>query len=223
MSLEYMKITGYKDEDFSKPVSGDPYNLMINPESIKWNRTIEYNEQQPIDTSSTSQKYKSTPSDNLSFDIVIDCTGVVDNKRTDLSKEIQALEDIVYTYNGEIHRPNFVKIQWGNNLVFYSVLKSFDTTYTLFKPDGSPLRAKISLSFGKYISSDKRAKEDNESSPDITHMVEVVEGESLPQLSEKVWNSPFYYVQVAKYNDLNKFRSLKGGEQLLFPPIIKPT
>ena len=191
MSLEYMKITGYKDEDFSKPVSGDPYNLMINPESIKWNRTIEYNEQQPIDTSSTSQKYKSTPSDNLSFDIVIDCTGVVDNKRTDLSKEIQALEDIVYTYNGEIHRPNFVKIQWGNNLVFYSVLKSFDTTYTLFKPDGSPLRAKISLSFGKYISSDKRAKEDNESSPDITHMVEVVEGESLPQLSEKVWNSPF--------------------------------
>ena len=139
MSLEYMKITGYKDEGFTQAVSGDPYNLMINPESIKWSRTIEYNEQQPIDTSSTSQKYKSTPSDNLSFDIVIDCTGVVDNKRTDLTKEIQTLEDIVYTYNGEIHRPNFVKIQWGSDLVFYSVLKSFDTTYTLFKPDGSPL------------------------------------------------------------------------------------
>ena len=56
MSLEYMKITGYKDEGFTQAVSGDPYNLMINPESIKWSRTIEYNEQQPIDTSSTSQK-----------------------------------------------------------------------------------------------------------------------------------------------------------------------
>ncbi|WP_420571500.1 hypothetical protein [Kordia sp.] len=223
MALEYMKITGYKDEDFTQAVSGDPYNLMINPESIKWSRSIEYNEQQPIDTSTTSQKYKHTPSDNLSFDIVIDCTGVVDNKRTDLNKEIEALEDIVYTYNGDIHRPNFVKIQWGSDLVFYSVLKSFDTTYTLFKPDGSPLRAKISLSFGKYVSADKRKKEDNESSPDISHMIEVVQGDSLPQLSNKVWNTPYYYVQVAQYNDLNKFRQLKGGQQLLFPPIIKPT
>ena len=93
MALEYMKITGYKDENFAQAVSGDPYNLMINPESIKWSRTIEYNEQQPIDTSSTSQKYKSTPSDSLSFDIVIDCTGVVDNKRTDLTKEIENLDE----------------------------------------------------------------------------------------------------------------------------------
>lgn len=223
MGLQFMKITGYLDEDFKKPVSGNPYSLMLNPDSIKWNRSIEYNEQQPIDSSTTSQKYKSTPSDNLSFDIVIDCTGIVDKTRTDLASEIQALEDIVYTYNGDIHRPNFVKIQWGNDLVFYSVLKSFDTTYTLFKPDGSPLRAKISLSFGQYTSPEKRAKEDQENSPDITHLVEVVEGETLPQLSNKMWNTPYYYVQVAQYNDLNKFRHLKGGQKLIFPPIIKPT
>jgi hypothetical protein len=54
-------------------------------------------------------------------------------------------------------------------------------------------------------------------------LVEVVQGDSLPQLSNKVWNTPYYYVQVAQYNDLNKFRQLKGGQQLLFPPIIKPT
>lgn len=215
-----MKITGYKDEEFKTPVSGKPYTLMLNPESIKWNRSIEYNEQHPIDSSATSQKYKSTPSDNLSFDIVIDCTGIVFSKRTDMATEIKALEDIVYTYNGEIHRPNFVKIQWGNDIVFYSVLKSFDTTYTLFKPDGTPLRAKISLSFGQYTSPEKRKKEDNETSPDITHLVEVIEGQSLPQLSNKMWNSPYYYTQVAAYNDLNKFRHLKGGIALVFPPII---
>lgn len=223
MGMQYMKITGYTDEEFKNPVAGEPYNLMLNPESIKWNRTIEYNEQHPIDASSSSQKYKSTPSDNLSFDIVIDCTGVVDSKRTDLAAEIKTLEDIVYTYNGDIHRPNFVKIQWGNDLVFLSVLKSFDTTYTLFKPDGSPLRAKISLSFGQYISPEKRKKEDNENSPDITHLVEVTQGQTLPQLSNKMWNSPYYYIQVAHYNNLNKFRHLKGGSKLIFPPIIKST
>ena len=110
-SLELMKITGYTDEKFTSAFSGDPYTVMINPESIKWDRSIEYNEQQPPDSSSASQKYKSTPSDKLNFDIVIDCTGVVDSKRTDMSKEIEALEKIVFTYNGDIHRPNFVKVQ----------------------------------------------------------------------------------------------------------------
>jgi hypothetical protein len=221
MSLELLKITGYLDEDFSSAVSGDPYEVMMNPESIKWNRSITYNEQQPIDSSSPEQKYKSTPSDNLSFDLVIDCTGIVDAKRTDLAKEIKVLEDIIFTYNGKIHRPNYVKIQWGANIIFFSVLKTFNTTYTLFKPDGSPLRAKVSLSFGEYTSSKKRNQEEKKSSPDLTHLIEAVEGESLPQLCNKVWNSPYYYTQVAKYNGLNKFRHLKGGQQLIFPPLVK--
>ena len=28
------------------------------------------------------------------------------------------------------------------------------------------------------------------------------------------------YIQVAKFNNLNKFRNLSGGSQLIFPPII---
>ena len=66
-------------------ISGDPYTLMINPNSIKWNRKIQYNEQQPLDASTASQKYKSTPSDELSFEITIDCTGIVDSKRIDMA------------------------------------------------------------------------------------------------------------------------------------------
>mgnify|MGYP000624787515 FL=1 len=110
-NLELMKITGYTDEEFSSAFSGDPYTVMINPESIKRDRAIEYNEQQAPDSSSASQKFKSMPSEKLSFDIVIDCTGVVDTKRTVMYKEISALEKIIFTYNGKNHRPNFVKIQ----------------------------------------------------------------------------------------------------------------
>ncbi|WP_083629274.1 CIS tube protein [Tenacibaculum agarivorans] len=219
MGLEYMKITGYYDGDFMKPIPGNPYEVMINPNSIKWNRKIHYNNQQPIGSSQASQKYKNTAIDELSFEIVIDCTGVVFPKRINMANEIKALEDIVYDYDGKIHRPNYVIVQWGSDLIFKSVLKSFNTTYTLFRPDGSPLRAKVALSFGEYVSPKKKSKEEKKESPDVTHLVEVVEGESLPQLSYKVWNSPFYYVQVAQYNGLNKFRNLKGGQQLLFPPI----
>ena len=222
-SLELMKITGYTDENFQQAFAGQPYTVMINPDNIKWQRGIEYNEQQAPNTSAPSQKYKSTPVEKLNFDITIDCTGIVDSKRVDMAVEISALESIIYTYNGSIHRPNFVKVQWGKSLVFKGVLKSMDTSYTLFKPDGSPLRAKLSLGFSEYISPETVEQADGKQSPDITHLVNVVEGNTLPQLCQKIWNNDSYYVQVAQYNDLNKFRNLKGGQKLIFPPIIQPT
>ncbi|MFH7015523.1 hypothetical protein [Flavobacterium sp. FlaQc-47] len=218
-SLELMKITGYTDEDFQNKFSGNPYAFMINPDTVKIQKNIEYNEQQAPATSSASQKYKSTPSNKLSFEIVIDCTGIVDSGRTDMATEITALETIIYTYNGKIHRPNFVKVQWGQNITFNGVLDSIDISYTLFKPDGSPLRAKISLSFSQYISPKTVTMTDAPESPDLTHIVTVVEGMSLPQLCQQVWNDDSYYIQVAGFNKLNKFRNLNGIDKLIFPPI----
>ncbi|MFT5890106.1 MAG: hypothetical protein ACI9Y7_000195 [Dokdonia sp.] len=223
MGLEFLKMTAFIDGSFMKPSDDIPiYTVMINPNSIKWNRKITYSNKQPLDSSTSSQKYRSTPSVELNFDIIIDCTGVVDASRLDMSTEIRDLELVVYTYNGKIHRPNYVRIQWGQGQIFDSVLKSFNTEYTLFKPNGDPLRAKVSLSFGEYIAPKKAKKKEKKKSPDITHLVEVIEGENLPQLSSKIWETPNYYIQVAQYNDLNKFRNLKGGLELVFPPIIKP-
>lgn len=219
-SLELLKITGYTDEEFRTKFNGEPYSVMMNPESIKWQRSVEYNKKQAPDTSSASQKYQSTPSDRLNFDIVIDCTGVVDSKRTDMAKEINALDKIVYKYNGDIHRPNFVKVQWGEDISFKGVLTSMDVSFTYFKPDGSPLRAKVSLGFSQYISPATLEQLEKDNSPDVTHLVQVVQGETLPQLCQRIWNDESYYIKVAKYNGLNKFRHLQGGEQLVFPPII---
>lgn len=223
MAAIQLKITGYTNKKFSKAFKGDPYKAMINPESIKWKRNIDYNLQQSAGSSSASQKYKSTPSDELSFEIVIDCTGVVDVKRVNMAKEIGDLEKIIFKYNGKIHRPNYVKIQWGKSMIFKSVLKNMDVSYTLFKPDGSPLRAKVALSFGQYIAPAEVEKKDKPESPDMSHMVDVVQGDTLPGLCDRIWNDDSYYIQVAEYNGLNKFRQLKGGNRLVFPPIIQPT
>lgn len=217
--LKHMVITGYTDKEFQDAFEGEPYHVMINPESIKWERAVEYNQQQPPGTSAGSPEYKYTPSEKLSFEIVIDCTGVVDKKRTTMKTEIDALEKIVYTYVSDIHQPNYVTIQWGSYL-FKGVLSSMDTSYTYFKPNGDPLRAKMSLSFAQYVAPTEVEKKDKPNSPDLSHLVVVKEGDSLPQLCNKIWKDPTYYTQVAAYNGLNKFRHLKGGEGLIFPPII---
>ena len=222
-AFQFMKITGYLDKDYQKPVDGQPYTFMINPESVKWQRTVEYADEQTPDSSTPSQRYKYSPGDTLNFDVVIDCTGIVDDERTDMAKETAALENIVFTYHGEIHRPNFVIIRWGEKFAFKGVLTSFDTSYTLFGTDGSPIRAKISLGFSQYTPPAKRKEKENDKSPDVTHLVNVEEGMTLPQLCYKVWNDDSYCVHVARYNDLNKFRNLHGIKKLVFPPLLQPS
>jgi len=51
----------------------------------------------------------------------------------------------------------------------------------------------------------------------IIHIVK--DGETLPDICQKIYGDSNYYIQIAKYNNLKKFRNLKDGDQLIFPPI----
>lgn len=216
-SLKKMRLVAYTDEKFTSKF--DEYVVMLNPEQLKLDSAVNYNEEQAPDSGAPSSKYRSTPGEKLSFDIVIDCSGIVDSQRTDMPTEIKQLQKVVYTYNGDIHRPNYVAIYWGQGLSFKGVLTGMDTSYTYFKPDGTAIRAKISLRFTSYVDAATAAKEEGKNSPDMTHLINVVDGDSLPQISQQVYNDPHLYVQLAAYNRLNKFRHLKAGSQITAPPL----
>lgn len=215
-----MKIVAYSDEKFNSKVAGGEYEVMLNPEKLEWGRSIQYNEETAIDSSSPSSKYNKTNSEKLSFELVIDCTGVIDSKRVDLPAEMSNLSRVIYDYNGSIHRPNFLIINWGRGLAFKCVLTAFNFSYTFFKPDGTPLRARISLEFSSYVDLSTLAKKEDKQSPDVTHRVTVVDGDSLPQISRRIYRSSQYYVQIAEFNGLDKFRHLRAGAMLTVPPLV---
>jgi nucleoid-associated protein YgaU len=218
--MSNMKIVAYSDEKFNTKVANGEYEVMLNPEKIQWGRSIQYNEETAVDSSAPSSKYNKTNSEKLSFDLVIDCTGVVDSKRVDLPTEMSNLSKVIYDYNGAIHRPNYLIINWGRGLAFKCVLTGFNFSYTFFKPDGTPLRAMISLEFSSYIDLGTLAKKENKQSPDVTHRITVVDGDSLPQISRQIYRSSNYYVQIAKFNGLDKFRHLRAGSILTVPPLV---
>ncbi len=138
-----MKIIGYADEKYRTPTKAQPYVVMINPESI---------DSQRMDDAEAPANSGRPPSNTVtrnlfSFNLVIDCTGIVDAKRTDMAMEIAALEKALYSFKGKNHQPNFVKISWGQGPNFKGQITAFDVHYTLFRSDGSPLRAQLALTF----------------------------------------------------------------------------
>jgi nucleoid-associated protein YgaU len=102
------------------------------------------------------------------------------------------------------------------------VLESLNVSYTLFKADGTPLRAKLALKFLGFTSEARIAREENKSSPDLTHLVTVVAGDTLPALCHRIYGSSVYYLKVASVNELVDFRQLRPGQRLQFPRLEGP-
>ncbi len=225
MGLEKMTITAYSDSKFTKKV-GDPFQVYINPDKYTHSFKIDYNNVQAQGSNGPSPDFNKIPPDRVNFELVFDGTGVVPSPRPGASpangntveKQLTQFKNLVFSYNGQIHSPNFLVLSWGT-LLFKCRLTSLNINYTLFMPDGSPLRAKATANFIGFNDEVELALKANKSSPDLTHILTVKAGDTLPLMCNGVYGSSAYYLHVAEYNNLTDFRNLAEGTQLVFPPL----
>lgn len=203
-----------KTEDGSKE-----FKVLINPASITNAVTVNYS---PPARSGNgvgqSAPYNNTEPEDLSFALDFDGTGAISSPAIEVDREIQKLKDVTLKYDGEKHEPNVVIISWGS-LVIKCRLKSISINYSLFKPDGKPLRAKVTLAFMGHMDESEAARKRNNSSPDLSHVLVVKSGDTLPLMCQKIYGDSGMYLEVARVNGLVNFRSLKEGTEILFPPI----
>ncbi len=217
-TLKKLIIESFTDEQFTGSPA-DTFTTMFNPSSYAVKYAVEYEEDQGRGTSALPQKFKQTKPIDFSIDIIIDGTGASEAKEEVIDKVRHFLK-VVYEFDGEIHRPRYLKVVWGT-LLFNCVFKSANVKYTLFRPDGSPLRATISATFHGSVDDEKRVAEENKKSPDLARYHTVTEGETLPLLAYKYYGDPRHFLEVARVNNMNDFRALYAGQKILFPPISK--
>ncbi len=202
--------------DSSKPA----FEALINPAGYKHQRSIEYNKKKTLGQAGAEPKFSAIcPEKIVLQDLVLDGTGVVVLiGMSDVKTMISCLMDVVYKYIGTNHEPNHVRLLWGS-LIFFGRVESIAIDYTLFKPSGEPLRAKLQLTFVGWMSDQEMGLKANRSSPDLTHIVEVKAGDSLPLLCYRIYKDSSYYMEVARVNNITNFRDLKPGLKLRFPPL----
>ncbi len=223
-SLVKMKIKAYSDPGFTKKVG--EYTVMINPEKYSHGYKICYNDVQAQGSPGGTPQFNKVPSDIVSFELVFDGTGVVPTdlpgvipwSEDGIADQIAAFRNLVFTYNGNIHSPNYLSLIWGK-LLFRCRLTKLDFSYTLFKPDGTPLRARVNATFKGFNDEVKLQLKAQKSSPDLSHVLTVKAGDTLPMMCDDVYGRSDYYIQVARVNGLADFRRIKIGTQLLFPPL----
>jgi hypothetical protein len=217
-ALERLLIKAYKEADYTGQPVGE-FQASVNPAEITMAYEMEYDSAQGSGTTGSRMEFKKVKPGDLSLTFFIDGTGA-DGRNVDVQQAVAKFQTVT-GYNGDIHRPNYLKVVWGTLQVKRCVLKSASIAYKLFKPDGIPLRAIITAGFTDNSDDQTRVAMAEDKSPDLTHVLLVKDGDTLPSLCNTVYGNPFLYLEVARANAIDDFRNLEPGTKITFPPLEK--
>jgi nucleoid-associated protein YgaU len=221
-ALRKLKITGYTDKSFDESALApepNPIEVMINPKGYSMAMGIFYTKEQAAGGSGKAVAFNRNKGEAFDLALTLDGTGTVpDAPDKPVNDQLADLRRLMYEIDGEEHSPNFVKLNWGT-MTFKGRLKTLNVDYTLFAPDGSPLRATVKAGFIGFHEHEDYLKAQNLRSPDLTRAVLVEAGQTLPLLCHRIYGDSRYYLAVAAHNRLDDFRTLAPGTMLLFPPL----
>jgi hypothetical protein len=216
--LEKLLIRAYEQADFSGTPVGE-FEAYVNPHEITLAYEMEYDSAQGSGTTGSRMEFKKVKPGDLSLTLFIDGTGA-NGRKAEVQDEVEKFQQVT-GYNGAIHRPNYLKIVWGTLQVKRCVLKSASIAYKLFKPSGVPLRAIITANFTDSSDDQTRVALAQDESADLTHVRRVKAGDSLPLMCYRIYGNAGYYLEVARANGIDHFRTLEPGRRIVFPPLAK--
>ena len=225
--LEKMLILAFADSEAAESGgladADDSFEALINPETYTLEYKLKFSEDgQAQGTSGQQLKYEYTAPEEITFEFLFDNTGIIDGSpRDSIVEDLQKFKSVLVEYQGESHEPRHFKLVWGENSIFKGRATEIGITYKLFKPDGTPIRAIAKVKFKASIEEEMRAARENNSSPDLTHVRTVKEGDTLPLMCHRIYGDGKYYLEVAEVNKIDNVRKLVTGQNIFFPPIDK--
>ena len=174
--------------------------------------------------------------ETLSLDLFFDST---ENGMDDNATSVTAITDQFYQLvkiDGKTHAPPICFFSWGPNFPgnrsyasmgdgtgsqqrhgFKCVVESVRQRFTLFSPQGVPLRATLTVSLKEYKTLSEQIAELNKQSADHSHTHVVQIGETLSQIANDVYEDPTQWRAIADQNNILDPLDLQRGTVLEIP------
>ncbi len=125
-------------------------------------------------------------------------------------------------------RPPICKIMWGddppgetqnNDFPFKGILEQVRQQFIMFNSNGTPVRAKLSVTFKEFELPESEAKHRTVRESFAAAAYTMKEGDSLRSIANKFLDKPQNWRLIAQYNDINDPRRLEPGFVLQIPQI----
>lgn len=197
----------------------DEIEVQFNPDEVSVDKSVTYAEHDIPGLDSPLQQFVSGDASTLSVELFFDVYEYRDDGVDDVRELTDDVSELVLV-DGDRHAPPLVTFVWGN-ISFESVIESANTTYTMFRRDGTPIRARINVTFREYTPPEDQLAEEPRHSPDQTTIHRVIEGDTLPDIAASEYGKPERWRTIARANGIVNPRQLEPGTELTIPPLTR--
>lgn len=159
---------------------------------------------------------------NLTMELFFDTYESGKDVRKEYTNKIWELtaidEKLTDKYNRK-GRPPKVQFQWGPVISFNAVITNVTQRFSMFKPDGTPVRATLSVTFQEAEKPGKYPFQNPTTSSKPGYRVRVIkEGDSLDWIAHEEYGNPALWRFIADTNDLEDPMKLNPGQALSIAP-----
>lgn len=210
------------------------FSVPYNPTELTFQKAMRFAEIAIPGLDAPLQQFVRGEAEKLTLELFFDTTdagtGLGATSVTTQSDKVFSLARI----DPKLHAPPIVTVSWnshfpGDSLAqsvagqdrhsFVGVIESINQKFTLFSPEGIPLRAVVNLTIREYRTLDSQITQLNLQSPDRTHNHTLSGNETLSAVAAEEWARPGDWRYIADANDLEDPRRLKVGTFLTVPVI----
>lgn len=138
-------------------------------------------------------------------------------KATDVTEHTKKVADLT-RISATLHRPPRCELWWGRAQLFRGVLSGLEQKFTMFMPDGMPVRAELACTFTE-ANTTKEMKQRPLESSDVAKTVVVQSTDSLHSIAAAEYNDASLWRVIAKANGILNPRAIKPGTVLIVPAL----
>lgn len=206
------------------PWAGQELHFRFNPEKLTLTKSAGFKEQPRATSHQADPKnpkppqYVGSPNRTLSFSVLLDEWDAPPAVGRDVRKMVdtlQALMDPTSHKPQPVPLPPRMSFHWGS-FAFTGFITKADATFTLFRQDGSPARAEVSIVMTEHIDA-PGGQNPTSGGPAGRRSRMVIEGDNLQLLSYREYGKSSYWRALAEINGIDDPLSVRPGTRLLMP------
>ena len=205
-------------------VTAEDIPVMFNPEEYTLNKDNNYAQQSVPGLSAPIVQFVSGNQQTLDMELFLDTYEAHRSGSRQLNQAGDDVRDLTRKITGlmEIdpatHAPPVLIFTWAS-LTFTCVLARVSQRFIMFKPDGTPVRARLQVTFNEFRNVELEAKEIKRETADYSKTIIVNQGETLSGIAGRVYGDPKLWRSIARVNDIDNPRSLPTGLSLRIPQL----
>lgn len=197
--------------------TGRVLRLPFNPEEYTLNQDNTFASQPIPGLSGPVQQFVNGNLQTLEMELFFDTwdtDSLVKQDVRDLTGPVVGLLDI----DKDLHAPPVLRVQWGS-LDFRCVLARASQKFQMFADDGRPVRARVQVTFNRFIDAEREAREVDRQTADFSKIHIVTQGETLARIAARHYQDPRQWRPIALANALDDPRALAVGRSLRIPAL----